>query len=324
MNSLKEKIAQNISAKVGGSYQIILTELDPYMINEIVINTLSICDLIPSFINAKRIDGLAQGTLCRYAEELKLFSRHMSKNISDITITDLRSYISDMQSERPLKKTTVNNKITILRNFFKYLFDEEIIPKDPAKKLKTKKIDLKSLRSALTIEELETLRDVCIGVRERVLIEFFVSTGCRIEEVINITMESINFVDRSIIVTGKGDKTRTVYFSVKCCMLLMNYIGSVKKGSDDHIFTGERYPYEALSKSGIERIVTKIANRTPMSKNVSPHILRHTFATTALAKGMSLDLIQQLLGHENINTTQIYAKYSSNTIKFAYEQYIGN
>ena len=276
---------------------------------------------IEYYINVRKLDGLAKRSLHRYEEELNLFARYIDKSVAAITITDIRMYFAEIQSKRHLEKTTLNNKISIVRNFFTFLYTEELIPKNPSAKMKNLKVDLKGLRDSLTAEELEILREACTTIREKAVVEFLFSTGCRVSEAVETKVAAINWIENSLIVHGKGDKNRIVFFSVKCKLYLKQYL-MLRKGQSDYLFVGERLPHRAIKASGLERVISRIAGRTGITSSVSPHVLRHTFATLALSRGMSIDLIQHLLGHCSISTTQIYAETSQKALKSAYEQFM--
>lgn len=275
---------------------------------------------IKFFLDTRRLDGLSENTILAYKSELMQFSRYCTKPVLAITLNDLRGYLADAQSNHQLKRTTSNNKTTIIKTFFQFLTSEEILVKNPATKLKILKVDLKSLRDELDDEELENLRNVCKTTRDRALVEFLVSSGCRVSETASVLISDIDWNDRSLLVLGKGNKTRRVYFSVKAKLQIKMYLAQ-RKGESDHLFISEHAPYQAINKDQIEKIIRTIAARTTISKPVTPHVLRHTFATQALQRGMDISIIQKLLGHESINTTQIYATTSEVMLKRAYEQY---
>jgi len=302
--------------------QIIANALNGYELTDT--NTSSsasdLNEKIKFFLDTRLLDGLSAKTINAYKSELVQFSRYCSKTVSQITISDLRGYIADAQSEHALKRTTINNKTTILKTFFRFLVSEEMLTKDPAAKLKILKVDLKSLRDELDEEELENLRNACKTTREKALVEFLVSSGCRVTETANVCISDIDWNDRSLMVVGKGDKSRRVFFSVKAKMQMKLYLDQ-RKGESDHLFIAERAPYRDISQDQIEKIIRTIATRTTIDKPVTPHVLRHTFATQALQRGMDISIIQKLLGHESINTTQIYATTSEVMLKRAYEQY---
>lgn len=275
---------------------------------------------IKFFLDTRKLDGLSDKTLRQYRSELKLFSQYCSKPVASITINDLRGYLASAQSKHELKRTTINNKVNVLKAFFKFLSSEEIIIKDPSTKLKTMKVDYKSLRDELDEEELEIFRNSCKTIRERALVEFLVSSGCRVSETSYIKTSDIDWTDKSLTVVGKGNKRRKVFFSVKAKIQLKMYL-SQRKGEGEYLFISERSPYQPINKDQIEKIIRNIGHRTDIKKPITPHVLRHTFATSALQRGMDISIIQQLLGHESINTTQIYATTSDQMLKRAYDQY---
>ena len=170
------------------------------------------------------------------------------------------------------------------------------------------------------MEELERLRDACQGYREKALVEFLVSSGCRLSEVAQLRVENLNFAERSVMVTGKGDKDRVVYFSVRARLMLQEYIKERKGG--DGLFVSSKAPYQPLKQRAIQRIVHAASERAGLESRVHPHLLRHTFATHALNSGMDVTVIQRLLGHEDIATTQIYAAMNEDVIKHQYNKYI--
>ena len=187
-------------------------------------------------------------------------------------------------------------------------------------KIKSLKLDKKGARQALTVEELERLRDACRGYREKALVEFLVSSGCRLSEVAQLNVSDLDLIGRTVRVTGKGDKDRVVYFSVRARLMVQEYI--VQRKGGDGLFVSSKSPYEPLKPRAIQRIIRAISERAGLEKHVHPHLLRHTFATLALNGGMDIAVIQRLLGHENIATTQIYAEMSDETIRHQYNKYV--
>lgn len=274
------------------------------------------------YLGAKRIDGLSPRTLNNYKYTLEGFAEKVNKGVSKITTDDIRGYITYLSETRKLKETSLQTHINTLRAFFGWLHVEEKIKKNPMLKIRSLKIDKKNARQALSTEELERLRDSCEGYREKALVEFLVSTGCRLSEVAQLNVEDLNFNDRTVTVIGKGDKERLVYFSVRARLMIQEYIKQRKGGVG--LFVSSKTPYPPLKQRAIQRIIHAVSERAGLAARVHPHLLRHTFATLALNSGMEVTVIQRLLGHENIATTQIYAAMNEDVIKHQYNKYVAN
>ena len=277
---------------------------------------------IKYYLGAKRIDGLSDKTLGNYRCNLEMFAARVNKSAAKVTTDDIRGYISYLDETRHLKDTSLQTHINTLRAFFGWLHTEEKIKKNPMSKIKSLKLDKKGARQALTVEELERLRDACKTYREKALIEFLVSTGCRLSEIAQLRAADLNLADRSVQVTGKGDKDRVVYFSVRARLMVQEYI--VQRKGGDGLFVSNKSPYEPLKPRAIQRIVRSLSERAGLEGRVHPHLLRHTFATHALNGGMDVTVIQRLLGHEDIATTQIYAELNEEGVSSIYAQGMSN
>lgn len=261
---------------------------------------------IELFIAGKQLEGLSQITLDGYRLHLRIFADAVKKRIEDITTADIRAYLGRFQGQ---KITTISTKLSVLKSFFGWLTAEEILPRDPTTKIKPPKKE-KRLPKALTIEELEMLRESCRNARSRALIEVLYATGCRLSEVHGLDRDDIDFGTQSCRVIGKGNKEREVYFSFKALYHLKKYLFS-RTDQEPALFVTERRPYRRLTKRGIQHEIGNIAAAAGLGKKVSPHTLRHTFATLTLNNGADLVAVQELLGHENPATTQIYATISA-------------
>ena len=277
---------------------------------------------ISYYLGAKRIDGLSPRTLANYKYTLDMFSERVNKSVSKITADDIRGYISYLSEARGLRETSLQTHISVLRAFFSWLLMEERIKKNPMLRIRSLKLDKKNARQALSVEELERLRDACKGYREKALVEFLVSTGCRLSEVAQLNVADLDFNNRSVTVTGKGNKERPVYFSIRARLMLQEYIKERKGG--EGLFVSSKTPYLPLKPRAIQRIIHGLSVRAGLDARVHPHLLRHTFATHALNSGMDVTAIQQLLGHENISTTQIYAAMNEDVIRHQYNKYVAN
>lgn len=277
---------------------------------------------ITYYLGAKRIDGLSAHTIKNYKYTLELFASRINKSVSKITTDDIRGYIAYLSTSRKLKETSLQTHINTLRAFFGWMHMEEKIKKNPMLKIRSFKMDRKNARQALSVEELERLRNACKGYREKAIVEFLVSTGCRLSEVTQLNVDDLNFNDRSVMVTGKGGKDRLVFFSVRARLMLQEYIKQRKGGTG--LFVSSKIPYLSLKQRAIQRIIYSIGERAGLATRVHPHLLRHTFATLALNSGMEVTVIQRLLGHEDIATTQIYATMNEEVIQHQYNKYVAN
>lgn len=299
----------SIISKVMTKYKVI--KLDSNNTN------VDIKDKINLYISAKRIEGLSEKTLYGYKLELALFSKVIKKNVHEINTSDIRLYLSSLTN---IKMSTVGQKLTILKSFFSWLAGEEILQRDPAAKLKQPKTE-KRLPKALSIEELELLRECCSSVRQRAFIEIMYATGCRLSEIHQLNKNDINFSTMSTNVIGKGDKEREVYFSFKAKFHLEKYL---KTRTDDceALMVTNRKPYRRVGPRSIQREIAKIARRAGLESKVSPHVLRHTFATLCLNNGAELVAVQELLGHSSPETTLRYARITEERKRDQHKKYL--
>lgn len=274
---------------------------------------------IAAFLAAKKIDGLSAKTLKSYREMLTAFANQVDKHVTKITTDDIREYIGTLVG-RGLKDSSIQTHINTLRSFFGWLDLEDVIRKNPMRKIKSLKIDRAKARRPLTAEQLERLRDGCRTYKEKALVEFLVSSGCRLSEAVGIRVDNVDWQGRSVAVLGKGNKERTVYFSVRAKLMLQEYLAQRKGG--DALFASSRAPYEPMRPRAIERALQKIGERAGEPMRVHPHLMRHTFASNALNAGMDITIIQHLLGHTDPKTTLIYAELAPRTVKYEYERIV--
>lgn len=267
--------------------------------------------------NPKRLEGLSELTLDGYAIDLRIFASRVQKAAADVTTADLRIYLGDYDY---LKPGSLARKLSVLKSFFSWLTSEDILLKDPSRKIKPPKKE-RRLPKALTIEELEMVRESCVTLRERALMEVYYATGARLSEVQRLNRDDIDWQSLSARVVGKGNKERTVYFSFKASYHLKKYLKH-RSDSCEALFATERKPYRRLSNRGIQREIGIIAQRSGISKAIHPHTFRHTFATLMLGNGADLVSVQGLLGHEDPATTQIYAQVPEEKRKNAHQQHL--
>lgn len=271
---------------------------------------------ISLYLASKKLEGLSLKTLNSYHYELNMFSRFCQKATALVTTADIRGYLAHFNEA---KISTIGEKLSVLKSFFGWMVKEEILLRDPTAKVKLPKKP-KRLPKGLTIEELETVRESCTTLRQRAFIEVFYSTGCRLSEISNMNKSDINIQSMSARVIGKGNKERIVYLSFKALHHLKNYLKS-RDDDNEALFVTERKPYHRMGNRSIEREIDKIEKAAKISKKLTPHVMRHTFATLSMDAGIELADLQQLMGHSEPSTTLVYATVSEERKKQAFKKY---
>ena len=276
--------------------------------------------LIESFLSAKRLEGCSDRTLNFYKNTIDKMYASIGKSIKAITTEDLRNYLSEYQSNNEVSKVTIDNIRRNLSSFFAWLEDENYILKSPVRRIHRVKATT-SIKETYTDEDLEKLRDSCVELRDLALIDILASTGMRVGELVRLNRSDINFTERECVVFGKGDKERIVYFDARTKIHLQNYLNS-RTDENQALFVSLKAPYIRLEIGGVESRLKKLGDALKIDK-VHPHKFRRTMATTAIDKGMPIEQVQKLLGHEKIDTTLHYAMVKQSNVKNAHRKYIG-
>ena len=185
-------------------------------------------------------------------------------------------------------------------------------------KIKTIKVE-KRIREALTKEEFEILRTGCKTLRQKALLEVLYATACRLDEVENMKITDIDWNRLQLRVIGKGNKERVVYLSAVAQVHLTKYLQS-RKDNSNALFLTERTPHKNIEAGAIQREIKKIMKQSGLQKNVYPHIIRHTAATHLLNAGMNVTVLQEILGHESLDTTMIYGRISNSAVESEYRK----
>ena len=277
-------------------------------------------DVVAMFISAKRIEGCSEKTLSYYNKTIETMLSTLEKTPQQITTDDLRQYLTDYQVLRGSSKVTIDNIRRILSSFFAWLEDEDYILKSPVRrihKVKTAQV----IKETYSDEELELMRDHCTALRDLAIIDLLASSGMRVGEMVTLNREDINFNERECVVFGKGGKERLVYFDARTKIHLQNYLES-RDDSNPALFVSLKAPFERLHIGGVEARLRQLGQRLHLTK-VHPHKFRRTMATTAIDKGMPIEQVQQLLGHQKIDTTMHYAMVKQQNVKIAHRKYIG-
>lgn len=315
-----------------GKLTLEFTDIDQLKVRRIIEEVLYKYDVVPQetglttsgdtedklqiYLVVKKLEGLSIRTLTNYSRELLKFSSYLRKPLATVTSMDLRMYLA--QRCKNLKPSTTNTQSYILKSFFSWLLAEEYIPKNPMLTIKATK-EPGRLRHALTVDEVEILRQKCKSIREKALLEFTYSSGCRLSEIVNINKEDIDWHNKTLKVIGKGNKERIVCFNTKARYLLREYILS-RDDNNPALFVTSKGKHNRLGGRSIEREIKNIASRADLGKSIYPHLLRHSIATHLLAAGMALHNVQALLGHSDPKTTQIYAETSIENVVYEYKR----
>lgn len=299
--------------------EILEYNLYNYDVIEIEENKKELENYTELFIASKRVEGCSDRTLNYYQTTIDNMLETINKNIKTVDTNDLRNYLTEYQKKNNCSKVTIDNVRRILSSFFSWLEDEDYIIKSPIRrihKIKTSKI----VRETYSDETIEKLRDGCDEIRDLAMIDFLISTGVRVGELVRLNKNDIDFEDRSCIVFGKGSKEREVYFDARTKLHLEKYL-SIRNDNNPALFVSLLAPYDRLEISGVEIRLRKLGNDLELQR-VHPHKFRRTMATKAIDKGMPIEQVQRLLGHAKIDTTLQYAMVNQNNVKLSHHKYI--
>ena len=277
-------------------------------------------DLVELFLAAKRIEGCSEKSLKYYKATIDAMLTTVDKDIKQIVTDDLRTYLTEYQSQKHSSRVTIDNIRRILSSFFSWLEDEDYIIKSPVRRIHKVKTAT-NIKETYSDEALEMMRDNCTELRDLAMIDMLASTGMRVGEMVLLNREDINFNERECVVFGKGDKERIVYFDARTKIHLLNYLES-RTDSEPALFVSLREPHQRLKIGGVEVRLRTLGKRLNIPK-VHPHKFRRTLATMAIDKGMPIEQLQQLLGHRRIDTTLQYAMVKQSNVKIAHRKYIG-
>ena len=263
----------------------------------------------------------SNNTVLNYEEDINFFLEFLSKNktdILDVDYSNIRDFYNYMEKFN-YSKNTISRKISSIRSFYKYLARKEYVKYNPFTLTKGPKKD-KLLPKFLYYNELEDLFNSCdleniYGVRDRLILEMLYATGMRVGELENIKIKDIDLYDNSIKVFGKGSKERIVYFGEYAREILDMYL-KLREDSCPYLLINKNK--KRLTARGIRYILDKLILKTSLDIKISPHMLRHSFATHMLNEGCDLLSVQELLGHESLKATQVYTHVTNDRLKDIY------
>lgn len=278
-------------------------------------------EYVKRFLALKMVKGCSQKTIKAYGQCYITFFSMITKPVPNIEANDIRGYLAVRERRDGVSKATLDNELRYLRSFFHTMLAEEYITKDPTLKIDKIKAP-KKVKKPFTELELEKIRAACRNEKQRAIVEVLYSTGCRVGELVGMDRDDID--GEQIIVHGKGSKDRICYLNPRARLALDAYL---KTRTDYYpaLFIGENVATGAISEriadSSVEAMMRRIGKRAGV-ENVHPHRFRRTAATLALRRGMPIDQVSKMLGHEQINTTQVYAITDQYDLKRSHEKYM--
>lgn len=279
--------------------------------------------MISKFLEHLKKDlNFSENTISSYQLDLTDFFAFLDKNkieYLNINREDIRKYLKYLDDNN-LKSTTISRKISALRSFYNYLMNEKLVDHNIFKSIRNPKVERK-LPNYLNYNEIEELLESIDttsdeGLKSRLLIELFYATGCRVSEIINIKVENINRGNKTIKIMGKGSKERIVYYGDYAEGYLDRYLKRNLNKGNPFLFINDNG--EIYTTQEIEKIINNLVSNISIKTHVTPHTLRHTFATHLLNNGADIKTVQELLGHANLSTTGIYTHVSSDRLKEVY------
>lgn len=277
---------------------------------------------IDKFCNVQYVVRLSsQNTLRAYRVDLTQFAKFIEKDIKDINLKDLRSFLSYL-SQRGISKRSIGRKLSSIKSFFHWLHSSSIITSNPATLLNMPKFS-KDLPDVLLPKEFNRMMQFLgendtKSLRDKLLISLLYSSGLRSSEALSIKKTDISTSRCEVRVVGKGGRERIAFFNQETRRLLIKYLALVNA---DEPFLFDNGKGGALSTRFLRLMVEKLAKKVALDKKISPHTFRHSFATLLLSNGVNLKVIQDLLGHASISSTQIYTHISKEELRMCYMKY---
>lgn len=317
-----EKIEQKMSAHLSDEQKETLHNILSQCIVE---ESAAVCEndtqnYLKVFLAAKRVEGCSEKTIRYYDSTIRNVLTAIGKKVKNVTTDDLRVYLDEYQKRSDASKVTIDNIRRILSSFFAWLEDEDYIVKSPVRRIHKVKT-CKTVKETYSDEALELMRDHSDGIRDLAIIDMLASTGIRVGELVKLNRGDVDFENRECIVLGKGNKQRRVYFDARTKIHLQNYLRS-RTDDNEALFVSLQKPFNRLLISGVEIRLRELGKKLELSK-VHPHKFRRTLATMAIDKGMPIEQVQQLLGHQSVDTTLQYAMVNQNNVKISHHRYIG-
>jgi len=291
---------------------------------------------VANFLNYLNVEkNYSPLTLKSYAGDIALFEDFLLARTGgcqwpQVSILDIRAYLAQLNTKHAARKS-IARRISSLRSFYKYLIRENLVRVNPFAKVRTPKLEKKLpvFLEEVEINELLAQPDTSdtLGLRDKAILELLYATGCRVSELAGLTLDRLDLGNQYVLLLGKGNKERLVPIGHPCVRAMDAYITQsrtvlmekFKVGEHDFIFVNSRGT--PLTDRSVRRILDKYISQMSLQKHISPHSIRHTFATHLLEHGADLRSVQELLGHASLSTTQIYTHVTTERIAKVYEKH---
>lgn len=323
--SFRIVLAMNLCSVVGSdklndvlkAVDIAMNDFDIQKKSMQLITTNGIPEAVKAYIASKAVSNASSGTLKQYRYKLINFFDTVRKSFADIQTNDTRMYLYNYKILHNATDRYIECIRVTLNAFFQWLVDNDYLQKNPCAKVEHIQFQEKK-REPLSSYDLERFRWSAENIREKALVDFLFSTGCRVSECADVRLSDINWDKRSVRIRhGKGNKQRTVYFNAESELTLREYL-KTRSDDTDALFVSMKAPHQQIKSHAIENIIAKISKRTGI--HVYPHRLRHTFATSGIRGGMPLEKLQMLMGHTKPETTLIYAKLEQTDLQMEHQK----
>lgn len=272
-------------------------------------------DLLHAYVSAMQIQGRSEKTINRYVYTIKRMMEKVNVSTRQITVYHLRRYLAE-EKDRGICDSTLEGTRQIFSAYFNWLQREGLLLQNPTANLGTIKCQKKVKRIYSDID-VERLKYECANVRDRAIICFLLSTGCRISEMTQLNRDSINFATLECTVLGKGNKERTVFLDAVSGMLIKEYLNT-RKDECPALFAGKGS--ERLTPGGVRFMLRKLSEATGI-ENVHPHKFRRTLATNLIRHGMPIQEVASVLGHDKLDTTMQYVVLDKTDVRNSYFKY---
>lgn len=274
---------------------------------------------LEDYLSSKALAGKSSATLERYRYELNRMLSYVNKATADITSADISMYLRTYKCIRKVCNQTLKNVRSVYSSFFMWMRDRDRISQNPMLLVEEIKVG-KKIRKPFTDEERERMFRKCETLRDKAMLEFLYSTAVRVSELASLSISDVQFASQDLLVIGKGSKERRVYLNDRANMYLQEYLQS-RTDDNPALFVSQRSPHRRLSKTGIEDIIRRIGKLAGVS-NAYPHRFRRTAATNALNRGMPVQEVAQMLGHEKLETTMIYCTVDQAMVQHHHKIYL--